>query len=92
MRAAISAVGLVVEQQVDTALATLVTRPRLNLIRFHGVLAPNAKLRAKIIPEEQKSKSSDANNYEPKLQNLVRNSWTRLLKRVFDIDMEHCPD
>ena len=26
-------------------LAALVPRPRLNLIRFHGVLAPNAKLR-----------------------------------------------
>ena len=25
-------------------------RPRLHLIRFHGVLAPNAKLRGKIVP------------------------------------------
>ena len=31
-------------------LAALVPRPRLHLIRFHGVLAPNAKLRGKIIP------------------------------------------
>ena len=31
-------------------LAALVPRPRLHLIRFHGVLAPNAKLRSKIIP------------------------------------------
>ena len=31
-------------------LAALVPRPRLNLIRFHGVLAPNAKLRPQIIP------------------------------------------
>jgi Putative transposase len=28
-------------------LAALVPRPRLRLIRFHGALAPNAKLRAK---------------------------------------------
>jgi hypothetical protein len=27
-----------------------VPRPRLHLIRFHGVLAPNAKLRSKIVP------------------------------------------
>jgi len=27
-----------------------VSRPRLHLIRFHGVLAPNAKLRSKIVP------------------------------------------
>jgi Putative transposase len=31
-------------------LAALVPRPRLHLIRFHGVLAPNAKLRNEIIP------------------------------------------
>ena len=31
-------------------LAALVPRPRLHLIRFHGVLAPNAKLRREIIP------------------------------------------
>ncbi len=32
-------------------LAALVPRPRLHLIRFHGVLAPNAKLRALIVPQ-----------------------------------------
>ena len=31
-------------------LAALVPRPRLHLVRFHGVLAPNAKLRALIVP------------------------------------------
>ncbi|MGH8654631.1 MAG: transposase [Gammaproteobacteria bacterium] len=38
-------------------LAALVPRPRLHLIRFHGVLAPHAKLRPAIIP----SASIDAN-------------------------------
>jgi hypothetical protein len=31
-------------------LAALVPRPKLHLIRFHGVLAPNAKLRPEVIP------------------------------------------
>ena len=31
-------------------LAALVPRPRLHLIRFHGVLAPHAKLRSAIVP------------------------------------------
>ncbi len=31
-------------------LAALVPRPRLHLIRFHGVLAPNAKLRSQVVP------------------------------------------
>ena len=74
-------------------LATLVPRPRLNLIRFHGVLAPNAKLRSEIIPgaqniEKDTSKSQDD---APHSSASVRISWARLLKRVFDIDIEHCP-
>jgi hypothetical protein len=32
-------------------LAALVPRPRMHLIRFHGVLAPNAKLRAMMVPQ-----------------------------------------
>jgi len=36
-------------------LAALVPRPRLHLIRFHGVLAPNARLRAEIIPSALKA-------------------------------------
>jgi Putative transposase len=31
-------------------LAALVPQPRLHLIRFHGVLAPNAKLKSKVVP------------------------------------------
>lgn len=41
-------------------LVYLVPRPKLNLIRFYGVLAPNAKLRPKIIPGEKKGKSSSS--------------------------------
>jgi hypothetical protein len=32
-------------------LAALVPQPRLHLIRFHGVLAPNAKLRPLMVPQ-----------------------------------------
>ena len=37
-------------------LAALVSRARLNLIRFHGVLAPNAKLRSEISLAARKTK------------------------------------
>ena len=73
-------------------LAALVARPRLHLIRFHGVLAPNAKLRSKIVPApperatETSSEGSHAQGAPPRM------SWARLLKRVFDIDVEHCPN
>jgi len=32
-------------------LAALVPRPRFHLMGFHGVLAPNAKLRALLVPQ-----------------------------------------
>jgi putative transposase len=32
-------------------MAALVPRPRLQLIRFHGVLAPNAKLCSLVVPQ-----------------------------------------
>jgi len=37
-------------------LAALVPRPRLHLIRFVGVLAPNAKLRAPVAPARGKDR------------------------------------
>jgi hypothetical protein len=43
-------------------LAALVPRPGLHLIRFHGVLAPNAKMRSKIVsapPERTPETSSE---------------------------------
>ena len=71
-------------------LAALVPRPRLHLIRFHGVLAPNARLRCKIVPAPAppatESPSEDAHGQGE----TPRMSWARTLKRVFDIDIEHC--
>ncbi len=67
-------------------LAALVPGPRLHLIRFHGVLAPNAKLRAAIVPPPAHSThAAEHAHHSP-----ARMSWARLLKRVFDIDIEHC--
>ncbi len=74
-------------------LAALVPRPRLNLIRFHGVLAPNAKLRSKIVQGGPVNANQTADDLEGAAHPApsVRMSWARLLKRVFDIDIEHCP-
>ncbi len=69
-------------------LAALVPRPRLHLIPFHGVLAPNAKLRTAIVPRAH-STSDHVAQHAPGAP--ARMSWARLLKRVFDIDIEHCP-
>ena len=79
-------------------LAALVPRPRLRLIpfdrlragRFHGVLAPNAKLRSEIVPSPPEQATAPACDHAQGAP--PRMSWARLLKRVFDIDIEHCPN
>lgn len=70
-------------------LAALVPRPRLHLIRFHGVLAPNAGLRAAIVPRPAPKVSVPADKHPHGVP--ARMSWARLLKRVFEFDLEHCP-
>jgi hypothetical protein len=79
-------------------LAALVPRPRPHLIRFHGVLAPNAKLRPMLLPqgppadEELATETVTAAECDVEHVRALpgRISWARLLKRVFDIDMQHC--
>jgi hypothetical protein len=77
-------------------LAALVPRPRLHLIRFHGVLAPNARLRAQVVPQGPEQGADAAKPAgcaaECAHHHPVRLSWARLLKRVFDLDLEHCPN
>ena len=73
-------------------LAALVPRPRLHLIRFHGVLAPNAKLRSEVVPAPAQTTTAGAGDCKHAHAHSapVRMRWARLLKRVYDIDIEHC--
>ena len=66
-------------------LSSLVPRPRTNLVRFHGLFAPNSKHRHLITPkaknpENKKSKSRDSM------------TWVMRLKRVFRIDVDICSE
>ena len=75
-------------QEFMQRLAALVPRPRLHLIRYHGVLAPNAKLRGAVIPQPEQRDNAPAHAHAH--GQAARMSWARLLKRVFDIDVERC--
>jgi Putative transposase len=79
-------------------LAALVPRPRLHLIRFHGVLAPNAKWRPKVVPQPQDSAkalpaaaTTTGSQDPPEHGRPMRLGWANLLKRVFDLDLTRCP-
>ena len=74
-------------------LAALVPRPRLHLIRLHGVLAPNAKLRARVVPQgppgQEQAATEAAAAGECEVPTVKagphRVSWARLLKRVLEV-------
>jgi hypothetical protein len=76
-------------------LAALVPRPRLHLIRFHGVLAPNAMLRAMVVPQGPTDQDKPATEVaaaaecedETVQARPHRISWARSLKRVFSCDV-----
>ena len=61
----------------------------LPLDRFHGVLAANAGLRAAIVPGPPQTTCEPADEHVH--GTTARMGWARLLKRVFGIDLEHCP-
>ena len=81
-------------------LAALVPRPRLHLIRFHGVLAPQLQLRPSCarwwcrqepVPAAQPASPTECEaNCEH--HRLARMGWAKLLRRVFDLDLQHCPN
>ena len=80
-------------------LAALVPRPRLHLIRFHGVLAPDAKPRALVIPAELPDHAGDrmhSDAVEPESDDRhrwgSRITWALLLKQLFEFDMQRCPN
>jgi hypothetical protein len=63
-----------------------------------AVLARNAKLRARVVPQgpadgQRGAEAAVADGQAEHAQvRSGRISWARLLKRVFDIDMQHCPN
>ena len=71
-------------------LAALVPRPRLHLIRFHGVLAPNARLRSQVVPTPAQKTTAGEGECRHEHNAPQRMTWARLLKRVYDIDIERC--
>ena len=82
-------------EELIEKLVALVPPPRLNLIRYHGVLAPAAPDRAHIVPGRQAAADaatcSGRHSGQGKTQ-TYRRSWATLLARVFRIDVTSCPD
>jgi hypothetical protein len=72
-------------------LAALVLRPRVNLIRYYGVFAPNSRFRARVTPAGRGKGSAAAggaptvaaNDNEDGATPAQRMTWAQRLRRVF---------
>ena len=75
-------------------LAAMVPRPRVNLTRFHGVLAPNSKHRINVTPAKRgkgRAKKTPPTNKQESATDCHKSlTWAVRLKRVFNIDVSVC--
>jgi hypothetical protein len=80
-------------------LAALTPRPRINLILYHGVLAPHARWRPRVVasgalpetaataPNAEAESDDDAPSPVPPRHW----AWANLMRRAFDVDVLVCP-
>ena len=73
-------------------LAALVPKPRVNLTRYHGVLAPNHQWRGLGTPAKRGKGVKRISNDEVRSagERHAAKTWAQRLKRVFNIDIEIC--
>ena len=73
-------------------LAALVPKPRVNLTRYHGVLAPNYRWRRLVTPAKRGKGVKPIANTEVRspTERHFAMTWAQRLKRVFNIDIEVC--
>ena len=71
----------------------LIPPPKMNLVRYHGVFAPNFKDRSRIVPKKLKSPvTCEPTVLDVKAKALrARMLWSEMLKRTFKIDVTVCP-
>ncbi len=69
-------------------LAALVPPPQVNLVRYHGILARNAKNGDQIVPQKPDEKETRKTRGQSKYRLL----WVALLDRTFGLNLKTCPD
>ena len=70
-------------------LAALVPTPRVNFTRYHGVFAPNHRLREQVTPAGRGRRKAQTPD-DPAPARHVLMTWAQRLNRVFKIDIVTC--
>ena len=75
------------------ARCALIPRPYVNLIVYHGVLAPNAKWRRDVVGFGRAKVESEPSASSPrKVTGSYNRTRAELMRRGLDIDVLQCPD
>jgi hypothetical protein len=70
-------------------LVALVPPPRKNQLRYHGIFAPNSKLRKSVVPPKtEPENATEGTSEEPVGKNK---NYAVLMARIFEIDVLACP-
>ena len=72
----------------------LIPRPRVNLLLYHGVLAPRAAWRREIVPSAPASVPDATPDEAPRADAASYHRgwrWADLMRRVFAVDLLACP-
>ncbi len=87
------------KEELVARLAALVPPPRMHLVHYYGVLAPNARHRRYVVPappeEEEKGGGHSVAWEETRQGKTIRRRWVpwaELLLKVFAVDVFDCPD
>jgi hypothetical protein len=80
-------------------LAALTPRPEVNLLIYHGVLAPHAEWRPQVVAYDKAAEDPDARSVGAvpvsegagRARNARYWSWAALMRRAFAIDVLACP-
>jgi hypothetical protein len=75
-------------------LAALIPRPAVNLLLYHGLLAPRARWRSQVVRYGRPAADDLALTLEPAPRTAVPThawTWAALMHRVFALDVLACP-
>ena len=83
-------------------LAALIPRPRQNMVRYHGCLAPRSKIRGWVV-RDRRTLEPPTRDARPALERLFAETeraagplrarnyrWAELMRRVFEVDVLEC--
>jgi hypothetical protein len=82
---------LMERRELIERLVPLIPPPRSHQVRYHGILAPGASQRDRVVPGDAREPSPEPPSDSDPRGRARRMRWASLLQRVFEVDGLRCP-